>query len=68
MLNIRILVGMVVSNFLGAGVAVLFWFSLVSVFGWSFLQSPIFLVSWGFLFGLSAVALFLWRAPGGLFT
>ncbi len=68
MLNIWILVGVVISNLLGATVAVLLWFILVSVFGWPFLQSPIFLVSWGLLFGFSAVALFLWRAPGGLFT
>lgn len=68
MLNIRVLVGVVVSNFLGAGVAVLLWFLLTSAFGWSFLQNPVFLVLWGLLFGFSAVALFLWRASDGLFT
>ncbi len=68
MLSIRVLVGVVVSNFLGAGVAVLLWFFLVSVFGWPFLQNPVFLVLWGLIFGFTAVALFLWRSSDGLFT
>ncbi len=68
MLNIWILVGVVISNFLGATVAVLLWFILESVFGWPFLQNPVFLVSWGLIFGFSTVALFLWRSSDGLFT
>ena len=68
MLNIKILVGMAVSSLLGSGVSVLLWFFLTSAFGWSFLQSPVFLVSWGLIFGFAAVMLFLWRSPDGLFT
>ncbi len=68
MLSIRVLVGVVVSNFLGAGVAVLLWFLLTSAFGWPFLQNPVFLVLWGLIFGFTAVVLFLWRSSDGIFT